>query len=120
LRARLYLIDAETAQSASAPGNALRITAIPSRCPRDSGPDHVIRHAPQHEWTPESALFSVDDRVVYRWAKRIDAMTLPQNVLLTIWASSSAEWAGPVTDETGLAAARFDWVELYDYSPAEP
>jgi hypothetical protein len=58
--------------------------------------------------------------VVYRWAKRIDAMTLPQNVLLTIWASSSAEWAGPVTDETGLAAARFDWVELYDYSPAEP
>jgi hypothetical protein len=47
LRARLYLIDAETAQSASALGNALRITAIPSRCPRDSGPIHVIRRAPQ-------------------------------------------------------------------------
>lgn len=69
------------------------------------------------EWTPESAKFSVDDAVVYTWSKRIALMTLPQNVLLTIWASSSAAWAGPVTEETGQAIATYDWIELYEYGP---
>lgn len=74
-------------------------------------------HTYAFEWTPEGAFFSVDDRVVYCWAKRIDLMTLPQNVLLTIWVSSDPVWAGPVTAETAQASAQFDWVELYDYSP---
>jgi hypothetical protein len=42
------------------------------------------------EWTPESAKFYVDDALAYTWTKHIELMTLPQNVLLTIWASSSA------------------------------
>lgn len=68
------------------------------------------------EWTPSSARFSVDDELKYTWTQRIDLMTLPQNVLLTIWASSSAGWAGAVTDETSKAQASYDWVELYNYS----
>lgn len=69
------------------------------------------------EWTPEGAYFSVDDVLLHTWTKNIELMTLPQNVLLTIWASSIESWAGPVTEETGQAAATYDWVELYDYTP---
>lgn len=69
------------------------------------------------EWTPTSARFSVDDTLLREWTKRIDLMTLPQNVLLTIWASSSSAWAGPVTDDTGRASATYDWVELYRFEP---
>jgi endo-1,3-1,4-beta-glycanase ExoK len=68
------------------------------------------------EWTPEGARFLVDDEERHTWSRNIDRMGLPQNVLLTIWASSSSGWAGPVTDATGNAVATYDWVELYEYS----
>jgi len=74
-------------------------------------------HIYEMEWTPVSARFSVDDRLLYTWTKHIDRLKLPQNVLLTIWASSSAGWAGPVGEDTALAQARYDWVELYTYQP---
>jgi endo-1,3-1,4-beta-glycanase ExoK len=69
------------------------------------------------EWTPSSARFSFDDTVLREWNSRIELMTLPQNVLLTIWASGSPGWAGPVTDETGQASAVYDWIELYRFEP---
>lgn len=69
------------------------------------------------EWTPEGASFLVDDELLHTWTKNIGLMTLPQNVLLTIWASSTPAWAGPVTEETGQAVAIYDWVELYEYTP---
>ena len=69
------------------------------------------------EWTPESARFLIDDEVRHTWTRNIQLMTLPQNVLLTIWASSSAAWAGAVTDMTSQAAATYDWVEVYRYMP---
>jgi endo-1,3-1,4-beta-glycanase ExoK len=74
-------------------------------------------HVYEIEWSPESARFSVDGAVVHTWDQHIDRMKLPQNVLLTIWASSSAAWAGPVTEETGNAKALYDWVELYQLEP---
>ena len=69
------------------------------------------------EWTPESARFLIDDEVRHTWTRNIQLMTLPQNVLLTIWASSSAAWAGPVAESTSQAVATYDWVELYRYTP---
>jgi len=69
------------------------------------------------EWTPTSARFSIDDTLLREWTTHIDLMTLPQNVLLTIWASGSPGWAGPVTDDTGKASATYDWVELYQLTP---
>jgi endo-1,3-1,4-beta-glycanase ExoK len=74
-------------------------------------------HVYEMEWTPESARFSVDDELLYTWTAHIDRMKLPQNVLLTIWASSSSAWAGAVGNDTALAQARFDWIELYAYRP---
>jgi beta-glucanase (GH16 family) len=64
------------------------------------------------EWTPEGAWFWVDDVLQRQWTEKIDLMDLPQNVLLTIWASGSPGWAGAVTSETLGATATYDWVEL--------
>ncbi len=69
------------------------------------------------EWTPEGALYSVDGVVAHSWTERIELMTLPQNILLTIWASDSTSWAGPVNETTLGAAAVYDWIEIYSYVP---
>jgi endo-1,3-1,4-beta-glycanase ExoK len=68
------------------------------------------------DWNPAGATFSVDDEVRHTWTKNIRLMDLPQNVLLTIWASSSVGWAGAVAAETAEAQAQYDWIELYEYS----
>lgn len=69
------------------------------------------------EWTPDGTWFWIDDVLQRTWTENIDRMNLPQNVLLTIWASGSPAWAGPVTDETVGAMATYDWIELYEYTP---
>jgi len=69
------------------------------------------------EWTPEEAIFLIDDVVYHRWTQRMDLMGLPQNILLTIWASNSSAWAGPVTADTANAEVVYDWVEVWEYQP---
>ena len=69
------------------------------------------------EWTPKEATFLIDDLVYHCWNSRINLIGLPQNVLLTIWASNSPSWAGPVTSETVNAKAVYDWVEVWRYTP---
>jgi beta-glucanase (GH16 family) len=69
------------------------------------------------EWTPNGAWFWIDDVLQRTWTDKIDLMNLPQNILLTIWASGSPGWAGPVTEATLGASATYDWVELYQYTP---
>jgi endo-1,3-1,4-beta-glycanase ExoK len=68
------------------------------------------------EWTPEEATFWVDGQQRYVWSERMELMTLPQNVLLTIWASDSESWAGPVNEQTAGATVAYDWVELWEYT----
>jgi endo-1,3-1,4-beta-glycanase ExoK len=65
------------------------------------------------EWTQAGARFYVDDELRHTWTRNIARMKLPQNVLLTLWASSSTGWAGPVAAETTGANVVYDWVELY-------
>ncbi|MET0413183.1 MAG: glycoside hydrolase family 16 protein [Polyangiaceae bacterium] len=67
------------------------------------------------EWTPEGARFVVDGVQSHAWATEIDRMKLPQNILLTIWASSSPEWAGPIAPDTAPVTADYDWVRVYEY-----
>jgi beta-glucanase (GH16 family) len=69
------------------------------------------------EWTPESARYLVDGELAHTWDSSIELMTLPQNILLTIWASDSSSWAGPVDDTTSGAHAVYDWIEVYEYQP---
>jgi endo-1,3-1,4-beta-glycanase ExoK len=73
-------------------------------------------HEYELEWTPARARFAIDGQEVYVWNEHIDLMKLPQNVLMTIWASGSSGWAGPVTDATGTAKAYYDWIEVYTYA----
>jgi hypothetical protein len=40
---------------------------------------------------------------------------LPQSILLTIWASDSAAWAGPVDSTTAPTSAEYDWIRVYCY-----
>jgi endo-1,3-1,4-beta-glycanase ExoK len=69
------------------------------------------------EWTPSAAHYLVDGVVAHTWTERIELMNLPQNILLTIWASDSASWAGPVDATTTGAHAVYDWIEIYSYTP---
>lgn len=77
-------------------------------------------HEYEMTWTPESATFVVDGIVRHTWTERIELMNLPQNVLLTIWASNVESWAGAVTSETTGATATYDWVELWEYTGLIP
>jgi endo-1,3-1,4-beta-glycanase ExoK len=67
------------------------------------------------DWNPAGAKFQVDGETRREWNANIRLMDLPQNVLLTIWASSTAAWAGAVTEDTARAEAQYDWIELYEY-----
>ena len=69
------------------------------------------------EWTPEGAGFRVDGVLQHTWTAEIDRLQLPQNILLTIWASSSTEWAGALAPDTAPVTADYDWIRVYDYVP---
>lgn len=72
------------------------------------------------EWTPAAARFVVDGEVKRTWSDQIDRLKLPQNILLTIWASSAAGWAGPIEPDTAPASADYDWIRVYDWVPNGP
>ena len=69
------------------------------------------------EWTPTEARFVIDGVVERSWSAQIDRVKLPQNILLTIWASSSAGWAGPIQPDSAPTSAAYDWIRVYDWVP---
>jgi beta-glucanase (GH16 family) len=75
-------------------------------------------HVYAMEWTPTEARFSVDAQVIHVWNTEIARLKLPMNILLTIWASSAADWAGPVDPSTAPVAADYDWIKVYRYTGA--
>jgi hypothetical protein len=42
-------------------------------------------------------------------------MTLPQTILLTIWASSASTWAGPLSPASAPTSADVDWIKVYGW-----
>ncbi len=68
------------------------------------------------EWVPGFARFTVDGQVLHETTEEMSRMVLPQNILLTIWASGSAGWAGPVDETTAPTSAEYDWIRVYDYT----
>jgi endo-1,3-1,4-beta-glycanase ExoK len=77
-------------------------------------------HVYAMDWTPSQARFSIDAQVVHTWDTEIERLKLPMNILLTIWASSAADWAGPIQASTAPVAAEYDWLKVYRYTGAEP
>ena len=69
------------------------------------------------EWTPAEARFLVDGVVKRTWSDQIDRLKLPQNILLTIWASSAASWAGAIQPDSAPTSADYDWIRVYDWVP---
>ncbi len=72
------------------------------------------------EWTPAEVRFTADGAVVHTWSSQIALMKLPQNILLTIWASNAASWAGPVGTDTAPTSVEYDWIHVYDWVPSAP
>jgi endo-1,3-1,4-beta-glycanase ExoK len=67
------------------------------------------------EWTPAGVSFLADGTLLRTWTKNIALMNLPQTVLLTIWASSAATWAGPLLPDSAPTSADVDWIKVYDW-----
>lgn len=67
------------------------------------------------EWTPTEVRTLIDGRLLRTWTAHADLLTLPQNILLTIWASSASSWAGPLTPTSAPTSADVDWIEVYDW-----
>ncbi|HVY37571.1 MAG TPA: glycoside hydrolase family 16 protein [Polyangia bacterium] len=67
-------------------------------------------------WTPTEVKTYVDGKLLRTWTAHADLMNLPQNVLFTIWASSAAGWAGPLTATSAPTSADVDWIKVYDWN----
>ncbi|WP_437580617.1 family 16 glycosylhydrolase [Sorangium sp. So ce887] len=67
------------------------------------------------EWVPGEARFYVDGALMHTATEEMERMVLPQNILLTIWASGSPDWAGPVNSSTAPTRAEYDWLRVYRY-----
>ncbi len=68
------------------------------------------------EWTPSEARFTVDGQTQHVWSSEIARMKLPQNILLTIWASASADWAGAIAPDSVPTSADYDWIRVYRWT----
>ena len=68
------------------------------------------------EWVPGEVRFLVNGAVLHTATEEMSRMMLPQNILLTIWASDSAAWAGAVNDDTAPTTVQCDWIRVCDYT----
>ena len=68
------------------------------------------------EWTPAGVSFYIDGTLLRTWTANISLMNLPQTILLTIWASSSASWAGALTSSSAPTSAEVDWIKVYTWN----
>jgi beta-glucanase (GH16 family) len=71
------------------------------------------------EWTPSGVKYYADGVLLRTWTEQIDLLKLPQNILLTIWMSSAAGWAGPVTGASVPSSSQVDWIRVYKWSSSE-
>jgi beta-glucanase (GH16 family) len=72
-------------------------------------------HTYSIEWVPGTVRFLVDGALLHTATEEMSRMVLPQNILLTIWASDSAAWAGAINDATAPTTAQYDWVRVCRY-----
>jgi endo-1,3-1,4-beta-glycanase ExoK len=68
------------------------------------------------EWTPAGVSTFIDGTLLRTWTAHADLLNLPETVLFTIWASSAASWAGPLTSTSAPTSADIDWIKVYDWT----
>jgi len=72
-------------------------------------------HVYAMEWTPSSVRFTADGALLRSWSSEVSRMKLPQNILLTIWASNAPSWAGAVGSDSAPTTADVDWIKVYSF-----
>jgi hypothetical protein len=72
-------------------------------------------HSYDIEWTPAGVRYFADGVLLRTWTANIALLKLPANILLTIWASGSADWAGALTSTSAPTNAEVDWIKVYTY-----
>jgi len=72
------------------------------------------------EWTPAGVNTYIDGTLLRTWTKHADLLNLPETILFTIWASSAASWAGPLTPTSAPTSADVDWIKVYQWSGGTP
>jgi endo-1,3-1,4-beta-glycanase ExoK len=72
-------------------------------------------HVYDIEWTPQNVKYYADGNLLRTWDANIALLNQPQTILLTIWASSVASWAGAVDSTSAPTSAQVDWIKVYDY-----
>ncbi len=72
-------------------------------------------HVYDIEWTPAGVKYFGDGVLLRTWTSNIALLRLPETILLTIWASSAADWAGALTSTSAPTSAEIDWIKVYDY-----
>jgi endo-1,3-1,4-beta-glycanase ExoK len=68
------------------------------------------------EWTPAGVSTFIDGTLLRTWTAHAELLNLPETVLFTIWASSAASWAGPLTSTSASTSADIDWIKVYDWT----
>ena len=68
------------------------------------------------EWTPSGVKTFIDGTLLRTWTTHADLLQLPETILFTIWASSAASWAGPLTSTSAPTSAEVDWIKVYDWT----
>jgi len=72
------------------------------------------------EWTPDAVRTYIDGTLLRTWTKHADLLNLPETILLTIWASNAASWAGPLTPTSAPTSADVDWIKVYQWTGTPP
>ena len=73
-------------------------------------------HVYDIEWTPAGVRYFIDGTLLRTWTQSIALLKLPETILLTIWASSAASWAGALTPTSAPTSADVDWIKVYRWN----
>jgi beta-glucanase (GH16 family) len=65
------------------------------------------------EWEPGRIGWYVDGKLVYQTSNTGKIPEFPQQIMMNLWYSAAADWAGPTDDSKLPAYAEYDYVRFY-------
>lgn len=75
-------------------------------------------HTYAFEWTPTYVAWFVEGKEVHRQTgAHIEALNLPQKIMMNIWNPEYPNWAGAWDENVLPAFAYYDWVSYSSYTP---
>lgn len=75
-------------------------------------------HTYAFEWTPTYVAWFVEGKEVHRQTgPHIEALNLPQKIMMNIWNPTYPNWAGVWNENVLPAFAHYDWVSYSSFTP---